>query len=266
MDQPETRAEAKVRLQREKRWQEALAFREGLKKEGVLPAEAHRLMLEKFPPLAANQQQPDEPDSSPISQEAPSPAKTRRRRCKPKQSPADIRGDIGWAYQNIGIDPDNLIPPSAGALELLKLARKSPAEFLKVFASKLILSKAEQDAEEKRRRQEERDAMRDSFHREREEQVTRELVHTWTLDECRKRVAEADAPKNSTTTSLPRPPPASVPEPVVEPDPPQPIDPPAPPKLRLCPHGNRLGPGDQCLACEYHRHYAEIESARAGDK
>ena len=106
------------------------------------------------------------------------------------------------------------------------------------------------------------------FDLKRAQEERRALVRTWTLEECRLRLAEAEAgidydesdPREKAPAS-PGPPVVPVPTPAEPP-------PPAPPPnvVRHCPHGNRLGPRDQCIACETHRYYAEIESARAGNK
>jgi len=77
MAQKETRAAAKVRLQAEGRWKEALSLRERLKAEGVLPAEAWRRMLEAFPPLPPGQSAAATP-----AEAVPESPPVKRRRCR----------------------------------------------------------------------------------------------------------------------------------------------------------------------------------------
>lgn len=48
---PETKSGLRRRLQAEGRWPEALAYREGLKRQGVEPREAHRRTAARFQPL-----------------------------------------------------------------------------------------------------------------------------------------------------------------------------------------------------------------------
>ena len=71
MAQRETRAAAKVRLQAEGRWKEAIAFRDALKAQGVAPAEAWGRMVEAFPPLANGQTAVAPPVEAAVPESAP---------------------------------------------------------------------------------------------------------------------------------------------------------------------------------------------------
>jgi hypothetical protein len=142
----ESKAAAKKRLQAEGRWQEAVAFREGLKKQGVSPAEAHRQMVEKFQPINGVETVYSPPIRAEEGGSPPVPINgSRPRRWRNKKHRVDWRRDVEWVYQNL----DRLEPrgaPSAGALAMHGWARGHQAEFFAQFVVK-ALPKAEKEPE-----------------------------------------------------------------------------------------------------------------------
>jgi hypothetical protein len=132
MGQLETRAAVKARLQGEGRWKEALAYRDSLKEQGVVPAEAYRRMVEAFPSLANGQAA----STNAVPESEPPPVKRRRR--KGKCGRFDLPRDTAWAYLNFDQDPDTLVAPNAGARELLRWARADPSSFFKTFLPRML--------------------------------------------------------------------------------------------------------------------------------
>jgi hypothetical protein len=70
----ESKAATKVRLQADGRWRAAVRFREGLRKQGVSPAEAHARMVAAFPPPASDRQATTASDPPMMPADAPAPA------------------------------------------------------------------------------------------------------------------------------------------------------------------------------------------------
>jgi hypothetical protein len=144
----ESKAAVKKRLLVEGHWKEAVAFREGLKKQGVSPAEAYRQMVSKFQPLDGSESEYSPPKRAEQSEEPPVPVNgSRPKRWRNKKHPVDWRRDVEWVYQNL----DRLEPrgaPSAGALNMHAWARNHQAEFFAQFVVK-ALPKAEKEPEPK---------------------------------------------------------------------------------------------------------------------
>jgi hypothetical protein len=234
MSQLETRAAVQERLRAEGRWDEALAFRESLKKQGVSPAEANRQMLERFPRLpATNGPAAAQTNGAP----APPPVKRRRRG---KRGRMDLKADVTFCYLNIDQDPDSVVAPNAGAKEMLKFARANPTRFFTTFVAKLLP-----------RGEEASDPSAGPKPSEEDEDAALEFV---------RRMAEkyASKPKEEEADS---PPPAVVP---VQP-PPQPEPPPAPPPAQplLCQWCEQHGPQEGCMACMDLQQRFEGHRARA---
>jgi hypothetical protein len=139
----ESKAAAKARLQADGRWKAAVRLREGLKRQGLSPAEAHARMVAAYPPLDSNGQ-PAAANTPPImpggALDSDGEAQTKRRRRRGKSGPLDLRTDVEWCYLNLHADADALVAPNSGALELLKWAQSHPGEFLKAFLAKLLPS------------------------------------------------------------------------------------------------------------------------------
>jgi hypothetical protein len=147
----ESKAAAKKRLQAEGRWKEAVAFREGLKKQGVSPAEAHQRMVQQFQPLNGDRTEYSPPMRAERGEEPSVPVNgSRPRRWRNKKHRVDWRRDVEWVYQNL----DRSEPrgaPSAGALAMHAWARGHQAEFFANFVLK-ALTKAEKEPERERTR------------------------------------------------------------------------------------------------------------------
>jgi hypothetical protein len=135
MGHVETKAAVKERLQAEGRWKPALDFRESLKEQGVPPAEAHRRMVETFPPLPAGQA-PTLPVAAVGGDSAPVERPRRRRRRKGGES-NDLRRDVEWVYSHL-TEPDDRGAPSEGARSLWTWAKTDPGAFFRAFVAKLM--------------------------------------------------------------------------------------------------------------------------------
>jgi len=143
------------------RWDDALAFREALKKSGVGPAESWMRMAEQFlpqdfvgkgryglPPRMVGASQVD-------GLALPKPREYRKGPM-PDISTLDYRLAVDWTLCALEVDPAVIDRESAppGALMLYDWASESPEQcrdFMKTFAARLLPSKARVEAEEKER-------------------------------------------------------------------------------------------------------------------
>jgi hypothetical protein len=228
----ETREAAKLRLQKEGRWKEALAYREQLKKDGVSPAVAHGRMLQRFPPLAADGQ--PVPCPSPSGDTPPAPAQpVKRRRRKRKPDKMDLLADVNWVYLNLS-DPDDKPPgaPTPGALGLLKWARSDTASFFRTFVVKLL---PKNDGSGEQDEQPDSDAEREDCAR--------------FLDDLTRRFSpknkEPEAEAAETLCQPPQPPRPPTAAEAAPTSPPQPL---------LCSSCQQNGPQPNCGRCYYVRH------------
>jgi hypothetical protein len=251
MAQSSTKSAVKERLRAEGRWKEALAFREGLKAQGVAAADAYARMLEAYPPLAAGKAAVASAVEDAVPEEPP--VKRRRRRRKRKLGRLNWRSEVEWVYLNLSSDGEPDDAPTGGAEAMLEWARQHPGEFFRTFVMKLLPREGDDDprSEEDRRRAKEGhwDAMNEA-----EKQAEQD---SWRESHLKGLAAKAEAgidPDDpyEAAGSLPAPSAAvSVLVPVPARSPPQPTRPPDPVVTRhkLCAFCERHGRQPDCLAC-----------------
>jgi hypothetical protein len=129
----ESREAVKLRLQSEGRWKEALAFREGLKSEGVNPREAYRRMVEAFP-AGTDPNIPSQNGAPAMPANNPSPPPKRRIK---KRQKVNLRADLLWVYENL-TQPDDRGAPSEGARSMWAWAKRNPDAFYRTLAAKVL--------------------------------------------------------------------------------------------------------------------------------
>jgi hypothetical protein len=143
----ETWDQFKARVQAEGRWREAIGCRDRHKAEGKTPAEARVLTTAAFPPLADGKSPtptaavllPSSAGAEPPAADSPTQERAVKRRWKGREGTRlDILGAITWAANNMDLDPDTLIAPSALAGALQRFARRQPDDFLKTYLPKLL--------------------------------------------------------------------------------------------------------------------------------
>ena len=140
----ESKIEATHRLQREQRWPEASSFKDSVIKEcrseGKTRAEASEIawerMIAEYPPLAVEPDQESEVDLVGVDD-------------LPDSSPTGFLADATWVYNNLARATVNTASaPSAGAVGLLRWARRNEDDFFENVWPKVLGLASKQEPNE----------------------------------------------------------------------------------------------------------------------